>query len=38
MSKDVIVALDFPSKEETLAFLDKFTGRKKREGIRFFWI
>lgn len=28
MSKDVIVALDFPSKEETLAFLDKFTGRK----------
>lgn len=28
MSKDVIVALDFPSAEETLAFLDKFEGKK----------
>ena len=28
MGKDVIVACDFPSKEETLAFLDRFTGRK----------
>ena len=28
MGKDVIVACDFPSKEATLAFLDKFTGRK----------
>jgi len=28
MSKDVIIACDFPSKEATLAFLDKFTGRK----------
>ena len=28
MGKDVIVACDFASKEETLAFLDKFTGRK----------
>lgn len=28
MGKDVIVALDFPSAEETFAFLDKFTGRK----------
>ena len=28
MSKDVIIACDFPSKEATLQFLDKFTGRK----------
>ena len=28
MGKDVIVACDFSSGEETLAFLDKFTGRK----------
>ena len=28
MGKDVIIALDFDSKEKTLAFLDKFTGRK----------
>ena len=28
MGKDVIVACDFPGKEETLAFLEKFTGRK----------
>ena len=28
MAKDVIVALDFKDKEDTLAFLDKFTGRK----------
>lgn len=28
MGKDVIVALDFPTAEDTLAFLDKFTGRK----------
>ena len=28
MGKDVIIACDFASKEETLAFLDKFTGRK----------
>lgn len=28
MGKDVIVACDFASKEEVLAFLDKFTGRK----------
>ena len=28
MGKDVIVACDFPSKAETLAFLDRFTGRK----------
>ena len=28
MGKDVIVACDFPSKEETLAFLDRFTGKK----------
>ena len=28
MAKDVIIACDFSSKEQTLAFLDKFTGRK----------
>ncbi|MEE0742287.1 MAG: orotidine-5'-phosphate decarboxylase [Emergencia sp.] len=28
MGKDVIIACDFPSKEDTLKFLDKFTGRK----------
>ena len=28
MAKDVIVALDFKDKKDTLAFLDKFTGRK----------
>ena len=28
MGKDVIIACDFNSKEETLAFLDKFSGRK----------
>ena len=28
MNRDVIVACDFPSAEETFAFLDRFTGRK----------
>ena len=28
MGKDVIIACDFPSREATLEFLDKFTGRK----------
>jgi orotidine-5'-phosphate decarboxylase len=28
MGKDVIVACDFPNKEQTLAFLEQFTGRK----------
>ena len=28
MNRDVIIACDFPSKEATLAFLDRFTGRK----------
>ena len=28
MGKDVIVALDFPTAADTLAFLDRFTGRK----------
>ncbi len=28
MGKDVIIACDFPSAEQTLAFLDKFSGRK----------
>ncbi|MCC8357542.1 MAG: orotidine-5'-phosphate decarboxylase [Oscillospiraceae bacterium] len=29
MAKDVIIACDFPSGEETLAFLDKFQGRAR---------
>jgi len=28
MRKDVIIACDFPSREETLAFLDRFEGKK----------
>ena len=28
MGKDVIIACDFASKEETLAFLDRFSGKK----------
>ena len=28
MGKDVIIACDFPSKEDTQSFIDKFTGRK----------
>ena len=28
MGKDVIIACDFPSAEQTLSFLDRFTGRK----------
>ena len=28
MGKDVIVACDFSSAEQTFAFLDQFTGRK----------
>ncbi len=28
MGKDVIIACDFPGKEQTLRFLDRFTGRK----------
>ena len=28
MGKDVIIACDFSSKEETLAFLDRFPGKK----------
>ena len=28
MGKDVIIALDFKSREETMNFLDKFTGKK----------
>ena len=28
MGKDVIIALDFDSREKTLAFLDQFTDRK----------
>ena len=28
MGKDVIVACDFASAEQTFAFLDKFTGKK----------
>lgn len=29
MGKDVIIALDFDSKEKTLAFLDRFTGKSR---------
>ena len=29
MAKDVIIALDFPTREETLAFLDKFPAGEK---------
>ena len=28
MNRDVIIACDFASREATLAFLDKFTGKK----------
>ena len=28
MGKDVIIACDFPSKEDVLNFLDKFEGKK----------
>ncbi|MBE5809084.1 MAG: orotidine-5'-phosphate decarboxylase, partial [Clostridiales bacterium] len=28
MGRDVIIACDFASEEQTLAFLDRFTGRK----------
>ena len=28
MGKDVIIALDFDSREKTLSFLDRFTGEK----------
>lgn len=28
MGKDVIIACDFGSRDETLAFLDRFTGKK----------
>ena len=28
MGKDVIIACDFPSKEKTFEFLDKFKGKK----------
>ena len=29
MAKDVIIALDFPTREETLAFLDQFPAGEK---------
>ena len=34
MSKDVIIALDFPSAEETLAFLDKFAGEERKPFVK----
>ena len=34
MAKDVIIALDFPSAEETLAFLDKFAGEERNKEIK----
>lgn len=34
MAKDVIIALDFPSTEETLAFLDKFAGEERKPFVK----
>ncbi len=34
MGKDVIVACDFPSKEATLAFLDKFSGCSRKPFVK----
>lgn len=34
MAKDVIIALDFPSVEETLAFLDKFAGEERKPFVK----
>ena len=34
MSKDVIIALDFPSAEGTLAFLDKFAGEERKPFVK----
>ena len=28
MAKDVIIACDFPNREQVLGFLDKFSGKK----------
>ena len=40
MGKDVIIALDFPNKEKTLEFLDKFEGRKPfvKVGMELFYL
>lgn len=34
LAKDVIIALDFPSAEETLAFLDKFAGEERKPFVK----
>lgn len=34
MAKDVIIALDFPSAEKTLAFLDKFAGEERKPFVK----
>lgn len=34
MGKDVIVALDFDSKEKTLSFLDKFSGEERKPFVK----
>lgn len=34
MAKDVIIALDFPSAEETIAFLDKFAGEERKPFVK----
>ena len=34
MAKDVIIALDFPSAGETLAFLDKFAGEERKPFVK----
>ena len=34
MGKDVIIALDFDSREKTLAFLDRFAGEAKKPFVK----
>lgn len=34
MAKDVIIALDFPSAEETLAFIDKFAAEERKPFVK----
>ncbi len=34
MSKDVIIACDFKSREETLAFLDRFAARERKPFVK----
>ena len=34
MGKDVIIALDFDSRERTLAFLDRFAGEERKPFVK----